>query len=123
MVINILSQILREEVWTEVLKYLTEMEPPRDKFNLGDLSVRVRNGCSAEDFQTHLLASFGSAGLKSLQLETRLLVPFRAHFLINPVLQCGRPYRKPPPLWKTPSLWSLSFPSLLYATQALGVIC
>lgn len=76
MVINILSQILREEVWTEVL---TEMEPPRDKFNLGDLCEWVRNGCSAEDFQTHLLASFGSVGLKSLQLETRLLVPGRAH--------------------------------------------
>lgn len=87
MVINILSQILREEVWTEVLKYLTEMEPPRDKFNLGDLCELVRNGCSAEDLQTHLLASFGSTGLKSLQLETGLLVPFRAHFVINPILQ------------------------------------
>lgn len=57
MVINILSQILREEVWTEVLKYLTEMEPLRNKFNLGDLCERV-------GLQIHLCVSFGSEGPK-----------------------------------------------------------
>lgn len=99
MVINILSQILREGVWTEVSKYLTEMEPPRDTFSLGGTCEKVTNGVYhfgrfGFAFLLPLAArgkrpalAFIALKAQSLWREIRSLVPYRVHFVVNLFLE------------------------------------